>query len=219
MAPNLITLTDPTSPAAEAYRRLRVNLTSAGGETPLRTLLVAAAGPDSDKSLSVANLAVTFARVGKRVILVDCDLRHPSQHALFGLSNAAGVTTVAQDEQTGLPLQATTVPGLRVLTSGPAVAVPADLLAAPGMGRLLARLCDEADLVLLDAPPVTLATDTAELASQVTGVLLTVAAGHTKRDDAQRAKELLAQVGARLVGAVLVNVADDAEQRKYLAAG
>ncbi len=219
MAPNLITLTDPTSPAAEAYRRLRVNLMAVGGELPLRTLLVAAAGPDSDKAAVVANLAVTFAKVGKRVILVDCDLRRPSQHTLFGVSNAAGVTTVIQDEAAVLPLQATSEATLRLLASGPAVAVSADLLASPGMGRLLARLAEEADLVLLDAPPVTLATDTAELASQVSGVLLTVAAGHTKRDDAQRAKELLAQVGARLVGAVLVNVADDAEQRKYLAAG
>lgn len=218
MAPNLITLTDPTSPTAEAYRRLRVNLMSAGGEAPLRTLLVAAAGPDSDKSLMVANLAVTFAKVGKRVILVDCDLRHPAQHTLFGVSNAAGVTTAAQDEKAELPLQATTVPGLRLLTSGPAVAVPADLLASPGMGSLLGRLSEEADLVLLDAPPVTLATDAAELATQVSGVLLTVAAGHTRRGDAQHARELLAQVGARVVGVALVNVAADVEQRKYLAA-
>lgn len=217
MAPNLITLTDPGSPAAEAYRRLRVNLMAASAETPLRTLLVVAAGPDSDKATVVANLAVTFAKVGKRVILVDCDLRRPTQHTLFGVGNAAGVTTAVLDAQTALPLQATPVPGLRVLTSGPTVTVPADLLASPDMGRLLARLSDEADLVLLDAPPVTLATDAAELAAQVSGVLLTVAAGHTKRDDAQQAKALLAQVGARVVGAALVNAASDARQRRYLA--
>ena len=111
MTPNLITLTTPSSPAAEAYRRLRVNLMSAGRETPLRTLLVAAAGTDADKASAVANLAVTFARVGKRVILADCDLRHPAQHTLFELGNVAGVTTALRDPAAALPLH--TTPGGR----------------------------------------------------------------------------------------------------------
>ncbi|MCX7707447.1 MAG: capsular biosynthesis protein, partial [Anaerolineae bacterium] len=87
MTKELITLTDPTSPAAEAYRRLRVNLMSAGREAPLRTILVAAAAEDADKAAVVANLAVAFARADKQVILADCDLRHPAVHALFGLGN------------------------------------------------------------------------------------------------------------------------------------
>ena len=164
MTINLVTLTDPTSPAAEAYRRLRVNLMSAGREAPLHTLLVAAAGADPDKAATVANLAVTFAKVGKRVILADCDLRHPAQHTLFGLANDGGRDHRAPRGGGALPLQATEVADLRVLTSGPAVEVPSDLLASPAMGRLIARLRDEADVVLFDAPPVTLATDAAELA-------------------------------------------------------
>jgi non-specific protein-tyrosine kinase len=218
MTPNLITLTAPASPAAEAYRRLRVNLMSAGRDAPLRTVLVAAAGPHADKAEVVANLAVAFARVGKRAILVDGDLRHPAQHALFGLLNAAGVTTSVLDEEAPPALQATPIPGLRLLAAGPAAEIPADLIASPAMGRLVDRLAQEADIVLFDAPPVTLATDAAELATQVDGVLLTVAAGKTRRDDAQRAKDLLAQVGARVLGAALVNVAADAELRKYLSA-
>ncbi len=218
MTPNLITLTNPASQAAEAYRRLRVNLISAGRTAPLRTLLIAATGAYSDKAAVVANLAVTYAKVGKQVILADCDLRHPAQHTQFGLANTAGITTAVEGDKP-LPLQATEVPGLRVLTSGPAVAVPSDLLASPDMTRLLARLLDEAEVVLLDAPPVTLATDAAELARQVDGVLLVVAAGQPKRDDALRAQELLNQVGARVVGATLVNVAPDADLRKYLATG
>lgn len=217
MTSDLIILTDPASPAAEAYRRLRANLMAAERRQPLRTILVAAAGPDVDKANIVANLAVAFARVGKRVILADCDLRHPALHALFGLDNAAGVSTALRDAAAP-PLQDTPVPGLRVLAAGPATDAPADLLASPAMGRLIGRLAEEADVVLFDAPPVTLATDAAELATQVDGVLLTVAAGKTKRDEAQRAKEQLAQVGAQLLGAALVNVAADAELRKYLAA-
>jgi len=220
MAVNLVVVSDPTSPAADAYRRLRVNLMSAlPQEALLQVLLVAAAGPDPDKSCTVANLAVTFARIGKRVILADCDLRHPALHTLFGLSNDAGVTTVLDGDATAeLPLQPTGIPNLWVLTSGPAVLVPSDSIASPAMAGLIARLRQEADVVLFDAPPVVLATDAVELATQADGVLLTVSAGRTKRDDAQRAVTLLKRVGARLVGTALVNLPVDADQRRYLAA-
>jgi capsular exopolysaccharide synthesis family protein len=233
MTTKLVCLTDPASPAAEAYRRLRVNLmiaplgngatvTAPERHAALHTLLVAAVSPDAEKAIFVANLAVTFARVGKKVVLVDCDLRHPAQHALFALDNQAGVTTVlgrAEGPLQGadLPLQTTSVLGLRVLTSGPAVEVPSELIASPQMAGLIARLRDEADVVLFDTPPVASTTDAAELATQMDGVLLTINAGHTKRDDARRAVDLLAKVGATLVGAVLVNVEGaDAQVRNYL---
>ena len=214
MTANLVTLTDPASPTAEAYRRLRVNLASAGRDAPLQAVLVVAAGPDNDKAKVVANLAVAFAKVGKQVIVADCDLHHPAQHTLFGLENAAGVTTALATAGGALPLQGTEVAGLRVLTSGPAVAVPADTLASPAMADLVARLRSQADVVLIDAAPVTQTTDAIELATQVDGVLLTVHAGQTKRDQAQRAKEGLEKVGARVVGVALVDAAaDDDDQR------
>jgi non-specific protein-tyrosine kinase len=145
-------------------------------------------------------------------------LRHPAHHALFNVSSAEGVTTALKNPDADLPLQATELPGLTVLPAGPNVDVPSDLLASPAMARLVRRLATEADVVLFDAPPVTVATDAAELATVVDGVLLTVTAGVTKRDEAQRAKELLEQVGARVVGAALVNVAAEAAVREYLAA-
>lgn len=218
MTLNLVTLTAPASAAAEAYRRLRVNLMSAAKQEPLCAILVAAASPSKDKSQVVANLAVAYAKVGKRVILADCDLRHPAQHTLFNAPAAQGVTTAVKQEQADLPLQPTEVPGLLVLPAGPSVEAPSDLLASPAMARLVRRLANEADVVLFDAPPVTVATDAAELATVVDGVLLTVTAGVTKRDEVQRAKELLDQVGARVVGAALVNVAAEAAARDYLAA-
>jgi non-specific protein-tyrosine kinase len=218
MTLNLVTLTAPTSAVAEAYRRLRVNLMSAGKDEPLCAILVAAAAPSKDKPQVVANLAVAYARVGKRVIVVDCDLRRPGQHTLFNVPGAQGVTTAIKNTEAALPLQATEVPGLAVLPAGPSVDVSSDLLASPAMARLVRRLATEADVVLFDAPPVTVATDAAALATVVDGVLLTVTAGVTKRDEAQRAKELLEQVGARLVGAALVNVAAEAAVRDYLAA-
>lgn len=217
MTENLVTLTEPSSPSAEAYRRLRINLMSACRDAPLRSVLVVAAGPNENKATVVANLAVAFARIGKQVILADCDLRRPAQHAIFAASNEAGVTTAVEAPDGVLPLRATEVPGLRLLPSGPQVEAPSDLLASDAMARLVDRLRAEAEIVLFDAPPVTLAADAAELATRVDGVLLIVVAGSTKREDAQRARDLIEQVGGCVLGATLMDVAADAELRRYLA--
>ena len=134
---DLVTLQDPRSPIAEAYRGLRTNLTFSSLDRPLRTMLITSAGPEEGKSTVLANLAVTEAQAGRRVIIVDADLRRPRQHELFGISNATGLTTALADEK-GLQnlslqatvLQATEVPGLRVLTSGPLPPNPTELLAS-----------------------------------------------------------------------------------------
>jgi len=213
MTLDLIALSDPNSAAAEAYRQLRTNLVFAG--VPMETVLVAAATADQNKASVVANLAVSFANIGKRVLIADCDLRRPAMHRLFQLANDSGVTTALQNGERPL-LQATGVPGLQVLTSGPAVPVAADLLASTRMNDLIAQLRTMAEIVLFDAPPVVLSTDAANLASRVDGVVLAVSVGHTKRHDAEQAKEILGRVGAHIVGAILVNAPANAALHKYL---
>jgi non-specific protein-tyrosine kinase len=205
MTANLVCITDPASPAAEAYRRLRVNLASPTQEAPLEALLVVAAGPEPEKASVAANLAVTFARVGKRVVLVDSDLRQPMQHTIFGLPNDQGLTTVLATPAAELPLQESGIEGLRLLTSGPSVTLPAETLASPAMKALIQRLRKSSDVILFDAPPVVSATDAAELAVMMDGILLVVAAGRTRRDQAEEALQLLNRVGGRVVGATLIN--------------
>lgn len=205
MTTGLITITDPRSPVAEAYRRLRTNLEFASLDSSLRTLLVTSAGPDEGKSTTLSNLAVSIAQAGRRVILVDGDLRHPRLHELFGLDNRQGLTTVVGQASGDIPLQESGVNGLRVLAAGPLPDIPADLIASPAVETLIATLREQADIVLFDAPPVVTVTDAAVLASKVDGVLLVINAGRTRREYAQRAKALLAQVHARVVGAVLTN--------------
>ena len=179
MTSDLITLTDARSPQAEAYRSLRTNLEFSSLDHPIHTLLVTSAAPDEGKSTTLANLGVISAQAGKRVILLDCDLRRPRLHEFFGLGNNAGVTTAMLDPAATLPLQATSVPNLRVMTSGPLPPNPADLLASERMNSLLTQAMADADLVLLDAPPVITVTDAALLAAKVDGVLLVVSAGTT----------------------------------------
>ena len=205
MTTGLITITDPRSPVAEAYRRLRTNLEFASLDSSLRTLLVTSAGPDEGKSTTLSNLAVSIAQAGRRVILVDGDLRHPRLHELFGLDNRQGLTTVVGQASGDIPLQESGVNGLRVLAAGPLPDIPADLIASPAVETLIATLREQADIVLFDAPPVVAVTDAAVLASKVDGVLLVINAGRTRREYAQRAKAVLAQVHARVVGAVLTN--------------
>lgn len=205
--PDLITLTDPRSPAAEAYRTLRTNLTFAALDRPIETLVVTSAAPGEGKSTTLANLAVTMAQGERRTILVDADLRRPSLHEIFAIPNSRGLTTMFVEPETlqDPPLAETDVENLHLLPSGPLPPNPADLLGSRRMEEVIAALRARADIVLFDAPPVIAVTDAAVLGTKVDGVLLVVCAGRTRRDHAQRARELLERVHVRLIGAVLAN--------------
>lgn len=203
---SLITLRDPRSHAAEAYRTLRTNIQFSSLDKPLHTLLATSTMPDEGKSTTVANLAVTMAQAEQRVILIDCDLRRPTLHTLFNLPNEVGLTSlILANDDAALLLQATPVPGLRVLTSGPLPPRPADILGSRRMEAVIERLRAEADVVLFDTPPVVAVTDAAVLASRVDGVLLVLRAGTTTRDRARQAKQILEKVKANVLGVVLNN--------------
>ena len=164
--PTLVTLTHPRSPAAEAYRTLRANLSLSSLDHPLHTLVVTSAAPGEDKSIALANLAVAMAQGGQRVILVDADLRHPSLHELFGAPNERGLATLLeeQDALTAPPLAPVAdVEHLQLLTSGPLPLDPAAQLGSKRMEEVIAALQKRADVVLFDAPPVLAATDAAVL--------------------------------------------------------
>ncbi len=228
---SLVTLLDPRSPAAEAYRTLRTNLQFSSIEKPVRTLLLTSPQPGEDKSVAVANLAVTFAQMGSRVILVDADLRRPALHTIFGLSNQQGLTSSllnagsAAPANNGkgkiyspfadLPLIQTSVPNLRLLTSGPLPPNPAEILGSSLMRDLIDYLRNEADYVLFDAPPLLAVTDAAVLAAKLDGALLVLKAGKTSRDEAREAKEQLEKVHANLLGSVLNNARQSRSRYGY----
>jgi non-specific protein-tyrosine kinase len=214
---SIITLSDPTSPAAEAYRSLRINLEFASVDEPLRTLLVTSSGPGEGKSTALANLAAAMSDGDRAVILVDADLRRPVQHELFGLSNEQGLSDMFRSESAfnDPPTQSIPNSTLRVLTSGPLPPIPSQLLAARKMDEVIASLAEKADMVLFDAPPVVAVTDASLLASKVDGVLLVAKAGNTRRDHVRGAKDRLEKVNARLVGAVLLNAPFDSSMGSY----
>ncbi len=215
--PQLVTLTQPRSPAAEAYRTLRTNLIFSSVDDPLTTLLVTSPAPQEGKSTTLANLAVTFAQSDRRTILVDCDLRRPSQHTLWGQNNGRGLTSMVLEGAAGSrpPLVATGVDNLSLLPAGPLPPNPADLLGSKRMEDIIAALKAQADIVLFDAPPVLAVTDAALLAAKLDGALLVIEAGGTRREHAQRAKDLLEKLNIRVVGAVLNNAPLDASLGAY----
>lgn len=212
----LITVVNPKSPVSEAYRTLRTNIQFSGLDKSLRTLLVTSSSPAEGKSTTLGNLAVTFAQAGNQVILVDCDLRRPSLHTVFGVDNGVGLTNLAiGDLPDKIPLQDTSVPNLRLLPSGPLPPNPSELLGSKRMDKILEMLKSGADFVLFDCPPILAVTDAAVLARKVDGVLLVVSAGKTKREHASKAKLLLDKVNANVVGVVLNNAKFDNALYKY----
>ncbi len=215
--PDIVTVSDPRSPAAEAYRTLRTNIQFSTIDKPLRRMLLTSAGPDEGKSTTLANLAVAMATAEMKVIVLDCDLRRPAQHDIFKVANTEGLTSMFLGRgggQLGLsaaahmepPLQATAVPNLTVLPSGPTPPNPAELLGSTRMDSILEELTRRADVVLLDTPPVIAVTDAAVLSAKVDGCLLVVGAGVAKRDQLRRARAALEAVHANVLGVVVNNV-------------
>ncbi len=229
----LVAYTQPKSAAAEAYRTLRTNIQFASPDNPVHTILATSTSPDDGKSTTIANLAITFAASGFSTVLVDADLRRPHLHKIFGLSNDTGLTTLvaelarAASTTTGplgtgtprprvhRPLQPTQVENLHVLTSGPIPPNPAEILGSQRMTEVLAMLRDTAEYVLIDTPPIIAVTDAAVLSPRVDGVLLVINAGKTRRDLAVKARDMLQQVNAHLLGVVLNNATLDKSAYAY----
>lgn len=227
----LVAYTQPKSAAAEAYRTLRTNIQFASPDNPVHTLLATSTSPDDGKSTTIANLAITFAASGFPTVLVDADLRRPHLHKIFGLSNDTGLTTLVAElaraasisggiGSTGEPrvhhpLQPTQVENLHVMTSGPIPPNPAEILGSQRMNEVLAMLRDSAEYVLIDTPPIIAVTDAAVLAPRVDGVLLVINAGKTRRDLAVKARDMLQQVNANLLGVVLNNATLDKSAYAY----
>jgi capsular exopolysaccharide synthesis family protein len=203
----LITETDPKSPASEAYRSLRTNIQFAGLDRPCRTIVVTSASAGEGKTTSVANFGVVAAQGGSRVCLVDSDLRRPMLHRLFGLDNGSGLTTALVEDLPFADLaQATRVPNLWVLPSGPLPPNPAELVGSKRMREGLQQAASKFDLVICDSPPVIAVADGVALAAQCDGVILTIRVGTVAHDVIRRAVEQIEGVKGKILGVLLNNV-------------
>ena len=200
----LITKLNPKSPISEQFRTVRTNLQFASVDKELRSMLVTSSSPSEGKSMTTANLAVVNAQQGKKVLLIDADMRKPTVHYTFRLDNLHGLSNILVGEGT---LQTATfasdVDNLDILSSGPIPPNPSELLGSKRMARLLQEALEIYDLVIFDTPPVLAVTDAQILAGIVDGSLLVIRSGQTNLEAAIKAKEALLPAKARLLGTVL----------------
>jgi capsular exopolysaccharide synthesis family protein len=200
----LVATLDPKSPISEQYRTIRTNIQYSSVDEELKTIMVTSSGPNEGKSTTAANLAVVFSQLGKKVLLVDADLRKPTAHRTFGVNNLFGFTTVLTKQATlTSSVLDTEEKDLYLLTSGPVPPNPAELLSSKSMEQFIEEAKEQFDYVIFDTPPLLAVADPQILANKVDGSILVVYSGKTEIDQAKKAKDLLSNAQSKLVGAVL----------------
>jgi capsular exopolysaccharide synthesis family protein len=201
----LFTLRNPQSMASESIRLLRTNVEFAAASREISSLAVTSPGPAEGKSTVTANLAVAMAQAGFSTVIVDADLRRPSQHKLFDVQNQRGLTTLlTHPDHPWKWASIEVLPGkLFLIPSGPLPPNPADLLASDRMRNFIAELNKTVDLVLIDTPPILAASDPLVVAPNVSGVVMICRANRTRRDALKRAVQALRQGDIRVIGVVL----------------
>lgn len=189
----------------EAYRTLRANLLHSFGENPPSIIVLTSPGPRKYGSIACANLAEALANINKRVLVLDCDLRKPAVHKLFGLRNVYGLTDILEERVRLEDAWQEPLPGLKVLTAGAMLPGAVDLLESSSFDDLLGRVRREFDYVLVDTPPLDAVSDATILATKCDGVLLLLDARNRRKETVRRAIQELRIVGANVLGTVLLD--------------
>jgi len=211
----LVAHTDPKSLVSEAYRILRTNIQFSCVDRQMKTFVVTSSNPMEGKTTTIANLAVTFAQADKRVLLIDCDLRKPQLHKMFGIPGREGLTNIiACHDDYRKYIQKSDVPNLYILPCGTIPPNPSELLASNTMKQFVLDVSNDYDYIFMDAPPVGNVTDAAILSTLVDGTILVANSGHISGDALKKAKEALVNVNANIFGVVL-NKLDKGANRKY----
>jgi capsular exopolysaccharide synthesis family protein len=216
----LVVKNDPKSPVSEQYRTIRTNIQFSQVDSKIRTLMVTSSGPGEGKSTTVANVATVFAQQGNKVLLVDADMRKPTVHYTFSITNTFGLTTVLT-KQSDLDDAVTQIDtsSLYVLPCGPIPPNPSELLSSRAMDEFLETALNVYDLVIFDTPPVLVVTDAQLLANKCDGTVLVVSSGFTEKENAIKAKEHLTTSKAKLLGVILNNKKQDQSQYYYYYGG
>ena len=212
-----ITASQPRTPVSEAFRSLRTNIQYVSVDKPLNTILVTSPSPEDGKSTIVANLGVILSQGGKKVTILDADMRRPKVHKIFNLPNRIGTSDLFVNPQGHLDgtLQPTEVGNLTAITSGHLPPNPAELLGSEKMGKVLDLVHAQVDTVIIDSPPILAVTDSTVLAPRVDGVLLVVKPGSTKLAAFRQAVDQLKRVGTNILGVVLNGVQLKGSRYRY----
>ena len=202
----LVTVHEPASPAAEAYRTLRTHLLYAAVDAPPKIIILTSPEPKDGKSITCANLGVVLSQVEKSTLILDCDLRNPQMHDIFGLPNVRGIVDILAQEINAPETWQEPLPNLKVLTAGSMCPTPAEVLSSKRFAEFLEQVREAFDYVLVDTPPLQLVSDPIILATQADGVLLVVNAQSTRKWSVRQSVRSLHAVEANVLGTVVNNV-------------
>lgn len=206
MGRKLVTVGNRNSFVSEQFRTIRTNITFAMPDQEIKSILVTSATPGEGKSTNVANLGVVFAQEGKKVCIVDADLRKPTMHYTFRLQNIRGLSNLLTTQyDLSDVLNSTDISNLFVLTSGPIPPNPAELLSSKAMDSVIRQLINDFDMIIFDAPPLLSVTDAQILSNKCDGTLLIVNSGAVENASVLKAKISLEASKANILGVVLNN--------------
>lgn len=210
----IISYNDPKSVISEQYRAIRTNIEYSNVDQNTKTILVTSSDKNEGKTTTVSNLAVSFANLNKKVILIDCDLRNASIHKMFKINNIYGLTDIlAKDRAVDKCIQETELENLYVLTAGAIPPNPAEILSSEKMKNLIEDLKNIYDYIFIDTPPIGLVTDAGVLSSFIDGVVLVVKSESVEKKYLEETKKKLDAVDARILGVILNSY--KSEQKDY----
>lgn len=200
----IVTHSDPKSTVSEAFRNLRTNVHYTNVDKEIKVLQITSSVQSEGKSTVSANYAVTVAQGGKKVLLMDCDLRKPQVHKLFNVNNKTGLSNIlVGDASTEHNIQKTKVENLFILTSGPIPPNPSEMLDSRRMKELMESVADYFDMVVVDSPPILPVTDGLILSKIADGTLLVVSLGSTQKEALKKTVEALENIDANIIGTVV----------------
>lgn len=212
----LETYINPKSPISEAYRVVRTNIQFSSFDTPLKTIVITSSIPGEGKTTTVVNLAITFAQLGSKVLLIDADLRKPRIHKVFDIKNHSGLTNIlaSRDDYKNY-IKKSVIENLDIITCGVIPPNPSELLTSNAMRSFIEKAKEDYDIVFLDSPPIGTVTDAAIISTFVDGTILVAASGVVDSVTLMNAKEQLDKVNANIIGIVLNKIGKNSHGNYY----
>ena len=205
---------NPKSIAAEAYRSLKTNIQYSSFDKEYKTIVITSSNPGEGKSTTSGNLALTLAEGESRVLLVDCDMRKPSMHNNFRVTNTYGIADILLQRKKVMDVAHMYNKNLSIITAGKVPPNPAEMLGSKAMSAFLEEMKDHFDYIILDTPPVQVVADAQILSTKVDGTIIVVRAGVTKKEDVHDTVNILKKVNANIIGTVL-HAVDNSKNKYY----